>query len=690
MIEDDTLKPHPPAGSKKKAAGGGRKPGKLSKSKSGNGNAVNNWLGSLPGNPRTAWMGANSKTLPLNNGGTVKSRRPSSSMGSTSKRSKSSASQQHAPRPSSAVDQRGRRSSSSLSDTFPIEKEKKKTYIELKDPVEMRDEMLELKKMINALKEERKILKHNYQRLEVESKKKEKKLEDILAGKPSVGPGRDSLRESSLVSILKLKVKECEKQVQEKDSEMQKMKAQCNYTRMVELEVELETYQNEIQRLCSILEGEDGKGGSNNYMAEKNKALFKENKELRDDLAHTLDELYELKQNAQVMSSNFSVNTTDSQKISSLESELESLKAKYQSLEKEKSDMEETFCQKIEKLAKTNDELEEKLSLHQEIVLSKTNEEADGDSNANDIDKANDNDNDVVGEEVMNREESFASTAVGVAEVEEEKGRGGSKKKDKKKKKKKKKKKGNSEKDQEDEVAADSDVDDEDKRRRASLTIQNSWRQKQAKGELEARKRQKQEKDEATMTIQAALRGYEARKRGVQKQEMEESIVSIQASLKGHMVRREKGGVDEKKANVGGGDTLSIKSSKSMDSSERGNSTWANVDNTSLFEGDEKPSKGLEEEEFMGAAQSINSMEFDTISAASKGESIISGEFAPAAPKKKVFDDLESIGSVSEASKEEQENDNLSLSASTVESDLDFGDDDDNDDELSFAGLDEF
>ena len=718
MAEDSQVfQPHPPPGKK---VSRGRKNAKASDSKH---SASKNWLGSLPGNPRTAWMGTNSKKLPLNTGATP-ARRPSSSMGST-KRSTSVASH-HAARPSSAVDQRSRRSSTAMSNTLPIEKEKKKTYIELKDPVEMRDDMLELKKTINALREERKVLKHNLQRMDVELKKKDKKLEDILTGKPSVGPGRDSLRESSLVSILKLRVKDLEKFIFEKDQEMKSIKNECNYTRMVELEVEQETYLDEIQRLQKILEGEDGKGGSNSYMAEKNKALFRENKELREDLAHTVDELYDLKQKSGIapVQSNFSINSTDSKKISDLEQNIAVLREKLLNVEKSKEELVVEYCAKIEKLALSNDDLAEKLV----EMTSKSNmssKQVSVSTQSIDIEASKEAETAQKSLDMESRMDSMTSVMKSSVEniPSEDEGEITMPKKSvgKKKKKTKKKKGSKSAKEKEVQQVASKDEENEnadgkereESKRRASITIQKSWRQKQARGELDRRKKQKETDETATM-IQSAIRGHNARQRKQADNELEESVVSVQASMKGHLARTKRQEEEREKEteeaslviqsafrghlkrNPKDLDSLSMKSSVSKQS-EKGNSSWSKVDNNSLFgssgSANDAPQAVLDDEFGVNTSrlrdnESVSSMDYDAVSRQG-GDSVISGEFEEAKSSAKTASfkpPLDEESSISSIGDEKEDIADVSLSASSVSSELDFSDDDGN---LSLAGLDD-
>ncbi|XP_042293469.1 IQ domain-containing protein E isoform X2 [Sceloporus undulatus] len=125
-----------------------------------------------------------------------------------------------------------------------------------KEKEDMYDEIIELKKTIQAQKCEADRMKTKLRRLEEENNRKDKQIEQLLD--PSRGSEFGWLRpemrsEISLVNGLKQKILRLEQQCKEKDNAINKLQTDAKNTNVEEMRLSLDTYYDEIQRLHTLL-----------------------------------------------------------------------------------------------------------------------------------------------------------------------------------------------------------------------------------------------------------------------------------------------------------------------------------------------------------------------------------------------------------------------------------------------------
>ncbi|XP_062390374.1 IQ domain-containing protein E [Sardina pilchardus] len=127
-----------------------------------------------------------------------------------------------------------------------------------KEKEEMYDEILELKKTLQAQKADGDRMKAKLRRLEEDNIKKEKQIEQLLD--PTRGPEYTrSLVDKktdgkSVVHGLKQKVLRLEQQCREKETALSKLQSDLRTTNMEEMKITMETYYEEVQRLRALLE----------------------------------------------------------------------------------------------------------------------------------------------------------------------------------------------------------------------------------------------------------------------------------------------------------------------------------------------------------------------------------------------------------------------------------------------------
>ncbi|XP_038675519.1 IQ domain-containing protein E [Scyliorhinus canicula] len=126
-----------------------------------------------------------------------------------------------------------------------------------KEKEDMYDEIIELKKMIQAQKAENDILKTKLRRSEEENSRKEKQIEQLLDPSKSLEYARSLIDKkndtSGIVNGLKKKIYKLEKQCKEKDSIVNKFQTDLKTTNIEEMKIATETYYEEIQRLRLLL-----------------------------------------------------------------------------------------------------------------------------------------------------------------------------------------------------------------------------------------------------------------------------------------------------------------------------------------------------------------------------------------------------------------------------------------------------
>uniref|UniRef100_UPI00398E7617 IQ domain-containing protein E isoform X2 n=1 Tax=Pristiophorus japonicus TaxID=55135 RepID=UPI00398E7617 len=126
-----------------------------------------------------------------------------------------------------------------------------------KEKEDMYDEIIELKKMIQAHKAENDILKTKLRRSEEENSRKEKQIEQLLDPSKSSEYARRLIDKkndtSGIVTGLKQRIFKLEQQCKEKDSVLNKLQTDLKTTNMEEMKITMETYYEEIQRLRLLL-----------------------------------------------------------------------------------------------------------------------------------------------------------------------------------------------------------------------------------------------------------------------------------------------------------------------------------------------------------------------------------------------------------------------------------------------------
>uniref|UniRef100_F6UQ91 IQ motif-containing E n=1 Tax=Xenopus tropicalis TaxID=8364 RepID=F6UQ91_XENTR len=126
-----------------------------------------------------------------------------------------------------------------------------------KEKEDMYDQIIDLKKMLQAQKTEADIMKTKLRRLEEENNRKDRQIEQLLDPSRSSDFARslvDTKSDSSLVvNNLRQKVLKLEKQCKEKDSALSKLQSELKTTSLEEMKIAMETYYEEIQRLQTLL-----------------------------------------------------------------------------------------------------------------------------------------------------------------------------------------------------------------------------------------------------------------------------------------------------------------------------------------------------------------------------------------------------------------------------------------------------
>lgn len=127
-----------------------------------------------------------------------------------------------------------------------------------KDPEEMYMELQQLKQEVTSLSKDNLKLKTQVQKVEQGREKKEKQVEELLKAHAIVetrGTKYETLfKEVSLMKRLKLKVKELEKDLQQRDEEFNRIRLDSRFTRVKELETEMKTYYSESRRLQTLVD----------------------------------------------------------------------------------------------------------------------------------------------------------------------------------------------------------------------------------------------------------------------------------------------------------------------------------------------------------------------------------------------------------------------------------------------------
>ncbi|XP_010074009.1 PREDICTED: IQ domain-containing protein E [Pterocles gutturalis] len=177
-----------------------------------------------------------------------------------------------------------------------------------KEKEDMYDEIIELKKKIQAQKNEGDQMKTKLRRLEEENSRKDKQIEQLLD--PSRGPelaralSEKMTNNGWVVSGLKQKILKLEQQCKEKDNTINKFQADMKSSNLEEVRMAMETYYEEVHRLQLLLaksetmrkntEGRDTQkrlkalNAAVLRLSRNIKELQNENQRLKEDLHHVL------------------------------------------------------------------------------------------------------------------------------------------------------------------------------------------------------------------------------------------------------------------------------------------------------------------------------------------------------------------------------------------------------------------
>ncbi|XP_059192512.1 IQ domain-containing protein E [Centropristis striata] len=129
---------------------------------------------------------------------------------------------------------------------------------DFRDKEDMYDEIIRLKKSLQAQKSDNHQMKAKLRRLEEDNAKREKQIEELL--EPTKGSEYtrslvDKKKEGSVVlNGLKQRILKLEQQCREKENALSKLQSELRTTNLEELKITVETYFDEIQRLRVLLE----------------------------------------------------------------------------------------------------------------------------------------------------------------------------------------------------------------------------------------------------------------------------------------------------------------------------------------------------------------------------------------------------------------------------------------------------
>ncbi|NXH09214.1 IQCE protein, partial [Bucco capensis] len=180
-----------------------------------------------------------------------------------------------------------------------------------KEKEDMYDEIIELKKTIQAQKNEGDRMKTKIRRLEEENNRKDKQIEQLLDPARGTELARTLSEKKTdngwVVSGLKQKILKLEQQCKEKDNTINKFQAHVKTTNLEEMRMAMDTYYEEVHRLQLLLaksetmrkkyvytEGRDTQkrlkalNAAVLRLSRNIKELQDENRRLKEDLDHVL------------------------------------------------------------------------------------------------------------------------------------------------------------------------------------------------------------------------------------------------------------------------------------------------------------------------------------------------------------------------------------------------------------------
>ncbi|XP_014668134.1 PREDICTED: IQ domain-containing protein E-like isoform X2 [Priapulus caudatus] len=131
------------------------------------------------------------------------------------------------------------------------------SYSNHKDPIDMYDEIIQLKKTIQSVEADGMTLKTKLRRMEENGQKKDKQIEQLL--NPS---GCDEMRRSlgtkqadnsAVTNALKQKIFKLEQTLRQRETDFRKLESSLKTTKVEEMRVQLEAYYQEVLRLRAEL-----------------------------------------------------------------------------------------------------------------------------------------------------------------------------------------------------------------------------------------------------------------------------------------------------------------------------------------------------------------------------------------------------------------------------------------------------
>ncbi|XP_059409676.1 IQ domain-containing protein E-like isoform X2 [Carassius carassius] len=169
-----------------------------------------------------------------------------------------------------------------------------------KDKEEMYDEIIDLKKTVQSQKAESDKMKAKLRRLEEESTKKDRQIEQLLDPVKDPEYARRLVDRKtdprSIINGMKQRILRLEQQCKEKENALSQLQSDLKTTNMQEMKITVETYFEEVQRLQALLEStERGNKAESKNIRRQNKTLSATVLKLTNTVQHLENENQELK-----------------------------------------------------------------------------------------------------------------------------------------------------------------------------------------------------------------------------------------------------------------------------------------------------------------------------------------------------------------------------------------------------------
>ena len=238
----------------------------------------------------------------------------------------------------------------------------KPTYIAI-DKERLYEDNMALKLAVNNLQAENIKIKTRVTHLEKENSKKDDIIEELSANEKS--PGHKYIH---LVSNLKQTIKETKYELKSRDDEIQKLKRNIKSSKIMELEIQIQSYEEECRRLSqNLLEALNKQPAFlpvNDYDKKLNNdlvsSLKKENSELKSTLSRVQDDLKKYQQE-KVNENEKKKKGAAGQQVVNLKLEIQKLRTQMETLTKETREKEASFNSELAGERRKNDEFRNKL-----------------------------------------------------------------------------------------------------------------------------------------------------------------------------------------------------------------------------------------------------------------------------------------------------------------------------------------